>query len=447
MTMAFFHALILFAFAAYGAAAPTSGPALPLNDPFYKVPDDITNFSPGAIIRQRRPPSPIAAFGVSPVNLEDTWQLLYRTNDNHGKATATVLTVLVPHNADYTKLLSYQVAQDAAYANCAPSYALQFASATSGFLGTIVTQAELLLIEAALYQGWVVALPDHEGPQGAFLANIQAGQATLDGIRAALNSRNTTGLSENPVITMWGYSGGSLASASAAELQPSYAPELRIVGAALGGTVPSIPPVIEATSGTALAGLIPTGMQGLAHQYPEIAQLLDEQILPEFKQMFEDVKSQCFVPNILDFFNKEVPPMFKDASVIGQEPAASILAANALGNHAPKMPLFVYKSTADQVSPVGETDALVKSYCSGGTVVTYNRDIISEHGSMAITGATSALAWLIDRMEGVSTPTKCSTKTVLSSILDPRALALFGETILTSLGALLGNPVGPVIIG
>lgn len=69
-------------------------------------------------------PSPIVDLAHI-LNLNASHQVLYRTTDTFGNATATVTTLLVPYNADTTKLLSYQVAEDAACVNCAPSYALQ----------------------------------------------------------------------------------------------------------------------------------------------------------------------------------------------------------------------------------------------------------------------------------------------------------------------------------
>ncbi|KAG5950062.1 hypothetical protein E4U58_001789, partial [Claviceps cyperi] len=76
---------------------------LPTDDPFYAVPENLADVRPGTILRHRRPPAPIAAFRVARQNLKDTYQILYRTTDNFGNATATVLTVLVPFNADYGK--------------------------------------------------------------------------------------------------------------------------------------------------------------------------------------------------------------------------------------------------------------------------------------------------------------------------------------------------------
>ena len=367
-------------------------PLPPTQDSFYQVPDDVQQFAPGTIFKYRKPPAPMAAFGLDPLKLQNTWQILYRTNDNFNKATATVLTVLVPHNADFSKILSYQVAEDASFANCAPSYAFQLDSATGGVLGTIVTQAELLLIEAALERGWVVISPDHEGPEGAYLANKLAGYATLDGIRAALNSTNFTGIKQKPTIAMWGYSGGSIASAWAAELQPSYAPELNIAGAALGGTVPNISTVISTVNKSPFSGLIPMGILGLAHQYPDLGELVNQELRHQYKAAFDKVATQCFTPNMIDFLFKDVVGMVKNPSIFTQGLASNILNENSLGGSIPQIPLYVYKSVLDEVSPIADTDKLVDHYCSGGASVQYERDLLSEHGSLAAIGAAKALS-------------------------------------------------------
>ncbi|KAM0484283.1 hypothetical protein ACHAPX_001703 [Trichoderma viride] len=421
---------------------------LPSIDPFYAVPADVGSSAPGAILKHRPPPAQIAAFGLAPVNLQASHQILYRTNDNFGNATATVVTVLIPHNADLSKILSYQVAQDSACKDCAPSYALQLASATIGSLGTLVTQAELLLVEAALNRGWVVIIPDHEGPNAAFLANRQAGQATLDGVRAALSSGSFTGISKDATVALWGYSGGSLASGWAAELQPTYAPELKIAGAALGGTVPNITTVLSEINKSAFAGIIPSGIVGLANQYPQVNSVLEKHVLPQYQSLFNKVRSQCLVADVTDFLFKDVLGMLDDPSLPFTDPdLVRIQNDNALGKATPKIPLYVYKSTEDELSPVSETDALVKKYCRGGASVEYVRDILSEHGSLAITGAVKALAWLIDVLDEGKSQKGCATSTVISSLLDPSALEIIPGFIVDALLDLLGSPVGPIVIG
>lgn len=160
--------------------------------------------------------------GAVPFQAKAAYQLLYRTADSLGDAAAAVTTIIVPGNANTSIVLSCQFATDAAWANCAPSYTIQLGSSpNNGGSGGV----ETLFVIAALNQGWIVNLPDYEGLQAAFTSGIQAGQATLDSVRAALSSGNLTGISSEAEYQMWGYSGGSLASEWAAELQPSYAPD------------------------------------------------------------------------------------------------------------------------------------------------------------------------------------------------------------------------------
>lgn len=425
-----------------------SSPVLPSKDSFYNVPDNLDQFQPGAILSHRKPPYPIAAFGIAPVNLEESHQILYRTTDSFGNATATVLTVLVPHNANRSKVLSYQIAEDAASPDCAPSYALQLKSATGPLLGTIVTQAELLLVEAALEQGWVVIVPDFQGPKAAYLANKLAGYATLDGIRAALNSAEFTNIASNPTITLWGYSGGSLATNWAAELQQDYAPELRIAGAAVGGTVPDITNVVTTINKGPFAGLIPTGILGLSAEYPELKKVVQDHLRPQASKKFNKAGTQCLAANAAEFLFQDVVGMFDDRRLVYENPTAvKVLKANALGATTPKIPLYWYKSALDEVSPVKDSDSVVELYCSKGARIEYVRDIASEHGSYAVIGAPKALYWLKNIMDGGKPNTGCSKKTVLSSLIDVATLDIVPKVLIDALLDLLHKPVGPILFG
>lgn len=429
-------------------AVRNSGPLYPVDDPFYVPPEGFENTAPGTILRNRTPPYPIASFSLDPVNLAASYQILYRTTNSFGDAVATVSTILVPYNADFTKLLSYQVAQDAADPNCSPSYAFQLESATDGVLGLIMPQLELLLITVALDKGWVVTVPDHLGTKSAFLANNLSGHATLDNIRAALASTEFTNISPDATVTMWGYSGGSLASGFAAELQPTYAPELEIAGAALGGTVPQILPVIYAVNEGLFTGLIPAGIQGLANEYPSAVQLINQSLLPSMAAEFNKTQSLCLTGDIEEYLDQDIFSYLNDPNVFTEPTATELLAANAMGQHLPDIPLFIYKSAEDEISPVNDTDALISQYyCPGGVSVEYKRDLLSEHATMAILGAPDAVSWLTDRMNGEPASANCSESTVLTSLLDPGAVEILGSSIVDILLSLLSAPVGPVMIG
>jgi Secretory lipase len=233
---------------------PLPGVALippPAADPFYTAPNDLASTKPGTVLRSRE--VTVAAFAALPQNLQHAYQILYRTTSAVGEPQATVTTLLVPFKASTSpaKLLSYQTAEDSPSAQCAPSYQLRFGAGNQGFF----TQAELTLIDAILQRGWIVAVPDYEGPwlwiettsdlmlkasctsrclgpNSAFVAGIQAGQGVLDGIRASLAFPAASLGVSTTRVGLLGYSGGAWASAWASELQSSYAPELQIAGIA-----------------------------------------------------------------------------------------------------------------------------------------------------------------------------------------------------------------------
>lgn len=416
-------------------------PALPSVDPWYNAPDGFESAKPGEILKKREVPNPIAAFRLLPINLEGSKHVMYRSEDNFGKPAVAVTTILVPHDADYTKLLSYQVAEDAASPNCGPSYALQKEHATGPDDGTMLTQAELLLMIAALENKWVVTAPDFEGPDGAFLANNRAGHAVLDGIRATLNSTDFTGVSPDAVVTMWGYSGGSLASGFAAELQPSYAPELAIAGAAIGGTVPQIYPVIDNGNESGNTGLIPSGILGLSHEYPSVKKLIDEQLVPAKRDEFMAVADQCFSADADQFSGVDIYTFVKDPDIFKDPKMQEVMKENSMGHHVPKIPMYVYKADKDEISNVTDTNELVTGYCKNGTIVNYHHDETADHPTLAITGAPGALIWLKDRMVGEPVSETCTSDSDLASLLDPEAFGVLTQALIDALLAMLNAPV------
>ncbi|KAL3486299.1 secretory lipase-domain-containing protein [Aspergillus germanicus] len=418
-------------------------PLLPSEDPFYIPPTGWETTKPGSILRHRVP-GPLAAFGVAKVNLHSAHQILYRTTDSFGNPIATVTTILVPHNADYTKLLSYQAAPDAADPDCAPSFALQRESDAGEALSLLMPQLEYIFVSGALNKGYVVAFPDHLGPKAAFLANNLSGQAVLDNIRAALASGSFTNISPHATVALWGYSGGSLASGFAAELQPIYAPELNIVGAALGGTVPSIPSVIQATNKGPFAGLIPAGIQGLANEYPMAQELIRDTIRPDKYAAFNKTQKLCFSGNIVEYLNQDLTSYFGSQDVFDGPGAQALAAANNMGKATPKIPLFIYKSVNDEVSPVKDTDVLYSNYCGNGARVEYVRDLASEHITLAVTGGPHAFLWLIDRFNGVTVKEGCSRRTQITGLTDPKAALALGRDTIKFLLGLLSLPVGPI---
>jgi Secretory lipase len=420
---------------AAGAAAPLP----PQSDPFYQPPSGFGSTAPGTILRIREVSA--AAFGALPQKVS-AWQLLYRTTDTQGAPEATVTTVLEPDGATPSKsrpLLSYQVAEDSAAPQCAISYQLQQGAGNAN----IVAQAEILLIDAGLEHGWAVTVPDYEGPKSAYVAGRQAGQAVLDGIRATENfpAAGLDGTRTN--VGIWGYSGGALASGWAAELQPGYAPELNLRGVAEGGLPVSPKNVLTSINGGPFAGIAMSGIAGISHAYPDLAQFLDTYLTAAGKAAFAQAATQCNAVDVASFLFTNVYKYFTIPDPLGMPVPKQVLADDTLGQHTPTAPLFVYQSTNDELIPHADVDAVVAKYCGEGAQVTYRRDVLSEHIALVVTGAPDALNWLNDRLSGTAAAAGCHTTTVASSLLSPGALSTLGSVLYHDLLALLGHPIGP----
>ena len=232
---------------ARAASSPRSGlPAAqlaavpqPADDPFYNVPPNIGGLPNGTILASRQ----VQAYALAVPIPARAWQVKYKTIDQRGNPSAYVTTILVPivpwlgHGP--RPLLSYQAAIDALSTKCAPSYVLRsgVGAAVTGSPTVLASnpETEIPNIEQALAQGWVVAVPDWEGPLAEWISGTGSAHGVLDGIRAA-QAFAPDGLNAKAPIGMIGYSGGALATDWAMQAQPSYAPNLRFAGVALGGT-------------------------------------------------------------------------------------------------------------------------------------------------------------------------------------------------------------------
>ncbi|KAL2062000.1 hypothetical protein VTL71DRAFT_6266 [Oculimacula yallundae] len=426
--------------------AERAAPLPPTEDPFYIPPTGLEAQKPGTILRSRAI-GPLSFGGAVPFQAKAAYQLLYRTTDSLNTPSAAVTTIIIPQNANTSRVLSYQFAEDAAFANCAPSYTIQLGSNPLNFGSNGL---ETLFVIAALDRGWVVNLPDYQGLQSAFTSGVQAGQATLDSVRATLASKSLTGVSPQAEYQMWGYSGGSIASEWAAELQPSYAPELKFKGVAIGGVVPNITAVLGVVNKSLFAGLIPAGILGLSNAYPELKTFVDQHLVPDKAADFNKALTQCLGADILTYANQDMFTYFdQGASTLNAAVAQSVLTSTGLmGTHGtPTMPMYAYQAVSDEIAPIADTDALVTKLCSQGAQIEFVRDMLSEHATQEIIGSGNAFRFLIDRFDGKPATSGCKTKTVLSAGLDGDGLASLGSIVGGALVAILQKPVGPNTFG
>ncbi|MCT7659871.1 lipase family protein [Mycobacterium deserti] len=372
-------------------------PRLPADDPFYVPPAGFQHAEPGTVLRSRD--VELAFVGLVPQKLTAT-QLLYRTTDMHGRPHTTVTTVVAPAERSPdrpTPIVSYQCAIDAVAGRCFPSYALRRGAKAIGALA----QLEFLLVAAALAEGWAVSVPDHEGPDGTWGAPYEPGYHILDGVRAALTYQRLN-LSPDAPVGLWGYSGGGLASAWAAEVHADYAPDLNVVGAVLGSPVADLGHAFRRLNGSFYSGLPAMVVAALSHVYPDLDRVIQEHATDTGKAMLLRVQKMTTAHAVLRLIGMDMGKMI-DAPLeqILQTPEVQhVFDSIKLGTTVPTPPLLIVQAVHDRIVSVDDIDELSEVYRSGGASVTYHRDRFSEHMLLHPMSSPMALRWLRDRFEG-----------------------------------------------
>ncbi|MBF6329135.1 lipase family protein [Nocardia transvalensis] len=426
------------------AAPAAAEPLAPQVDPFYQPPEGFEATEPGTILRSR--PVQLAVATILPVRVK-SWQLLYRTTDLNDQPTVAVTTVALPMGANprnHRPLLSSQFYYDSTAPQCAPSYVLQLGTGLAGLEG-IHSNSEYLALAAAISEGYAVSIPDFEGLDGHLAVAKEPGYMVLDGVRAAERFEPLGLDGANTPVALWGYSGGGMGTGWAAEMQPTYAPELNIKAVAMGAPTSDVQSLLH-VNGSMFSSLVGIGMASLRKAYPKFGETTDRYLTPEGRALMDTIARQCLPRNALT-------QMFVDYQRYLTIPIADFLAlpeirevfdSTVLGHNPPTAPTFVYQAVFDEAVPVWSNDRMVKQWCDGGTSVVYKRDHLSEHLTLTTLGLADAFNWIKGRLApNAPDQVGCRTENVISMYANPDA---FVQQIIINLNALagaLGWPIGP----
>lgn len=372
-------------------------PVIPAYDSFHRPPAGFEHACPGTVLRSRE--VELAFMGLVRQKFSAT-QLLYRTTDLNGEPQVTVTTVVAPNDRASTgplPIVSYQCAIDAVAGRCFPSYALRRGARAVGSFA----QFEFLLVAAALAEGWAVSIPDHEGTAGMWGAPYEPGYHVLDGVRAAIN-HDSLGLTPDSPIGLWGYSGGGLATAWAAEVQGAYAPELNVVGAVLGSPVGDLGHTFKRLNGSVYSGLPAMVVAALAHIYPDLDRLISEHATDEGKAVLARIQKMTTAHAMLRLAGKDMADLIDGPleEILLTPEIQRVFDSIKLGTCAPKPPVLIVQAVHDRIVSVNDIDELSDTYTRGGASVTYHRDMLSEHLFLHPMSTPMTLRWLRERFAG-----------------------------------------------
>lgn len=366
--------------------------ATPLGDPWYDPPAGFESTPPGTVLAAR--PVTVRPLLTPVVSTE----VLVRSTDTQGRPVPVVATVIVPAapwtGAGPRPVVDYNMAIDSLGNTCAPSYQMPRGQSL-----------EVVAVQYFLARNYAVVVPDHEGPRQAYAAGRMAGHAVLDALRAAVGTP-VLGLTPGAPIAMTGYSGGAIATGWAAQLAPSYAPELNVVGAAMGGTPADPRLLLDSLDGRNLAsGVLLAATLGLAREYPELYPLFNDDAW-RLGYLARDLCLPGFaIPGAVLPIRAE---QLSDVPDVLDTPAArAVLADTRLGGLAPTAPILLYHGLQEFWITRANAEHLQSDWCARGADVRLV-ELPGEHLIVALSGIPPAYHWIDARLAGTPVEPGCS---------------------------------------
>jgi dienelactone hydrolase len=299
---------------------------------------------------------------------------------------------------------------------CAPSFALQH-PLTAGE-ETLSVGYDNLAIYRLLLTGAAVVVTDYVGLGATdrlhtYVNRLDEAHAVLDAVRAA-RSLPGTSLTSGSRVGLYGYSEGGGASASAAELQPTYAPDVQLAGTYAGAPPANLTAVMKGIDGSALVSALGWAINGFSQTYPDLRSVTEANLNDAGRKALADTSTMCVGEGLAAWTTsgKSI------ADIIAAEPRAqAVLDEQRIGTLKPSGPVRVATGIYDDIVPHAQARQLAVDWCRKGGNVTYaavdlpnlGDRILTNHLAPLLADQGTAISWLTDRLEGEPTASNCWT--------------------------------------
>ncbi|WP_436845920.1 lipase family protein [Streptomyces chartreusis] len=395
---------------------------------FYTPPTQLPAAN-GALIRQEPLPLGLSLPGLDGRPLPGTaTRLMYKSTDSDGQAVAVTGAYIEP-SAKWAgdgprPLVAVASGTMGQGDQCAPSFALQHPLTVSG--QTLSIAYDNLAIYRLLATGAAVVVTDYVGLGATdrlhtYVNRLDEGHAVLDAVRAA-RALPGTSLTPGSRVGLYGYSEGGGATASAAELQPTYAPDVPLAGTYAGAPPADLTATMKGIDGSALAAALGWAINGFVQAYPGMRDVAEANLNDVGRKALADTSTMCVGDAMLRYgFTRSSAWTTSGKSVaeiIAAEPSAqAILDAQRIGTLKPNGPVRVATGIQDDIVPHAQARQLAVDWCRKGGNVTYQAvdlpdlgdKLLTNHLAPLITDQQAAISWLTDRLQGKPTTSNCWT--------------------------------------
>lgn len=370
------------------AVALEQGDALPITS-FYDTPANLGAAKPGQLLRHE------AAANYSVGNGVQATRILYRSEDAHGRPTATSAVVLMPPGpapAGGWPLIAWAHGTSGMARMCAPSLMKDVYYGDEGL-------AEMLK------EGFAVVATDYHGlgTEGPHPYADKAAQANdvIDSVPAAHAA--VPGLSRNWVVD--GHSQGGLAAWAVAEKQrqikdPTYRGAVAVAGATHLGWLLDHPEATKA-SGFYLAW----HAYAIHTRYPQFK--VSDMLSAVGQAHYREVTTKgCWFYGYAAYHGVAGPRMVK-AKWRANPWVRRFMSANSAGGTAIRGPIFVIAGEADGSVPIAGVRDTVRKACALHAAVTFRSYPGLDHDPVMAKSTPDQLRWIRARFAGEPAPGNC----------------------------------------
>ncbi len=351
---------------------------------------DLTDLPPGA------PGELVSSAEVSAPHGVRAWRMIYHSRGPRNEDRLVTGLVVAPAGSSAApaggrRLISFGHGTTGINDSCAPSRAEPPLSTVGGVLP---------LVQA----GYVLAVTDYIGLGGPgehpiYVAE-QEGRALLDAARAAHSLQAARAGRD---VVLWGYSQGGQAALAAGGLAASYAPDLRVHGAAATAPLADLPTSLRLLDRTAPDGVayVLLAALGLAAADPTVD--LNAILTATGRRLTAVARNQCAV-GLLKASQGESTASVFTADPLTTEPFAGGFARQWRQARLPGPPELVLQGDLDTVVRRSTTDGVVSGLCAAGGPVEYHRYWLADHGTILDVSLADLTGWINARFAGTKPP-------------------------------------------
>jgi triacylglycerol lipase len=390
---------------------------------FYTPPEPLGPGQPGDLIRTEPSRLVLEPSGQLGAIMATGTRIMYRSIDARGNPMVVTGTYFEPYN-DWPgqgprPLIVYGPGTQGQGDQCAPSRQFNQGIHFSPYLD-IAFNYEELFVATMVARGFAIVMTDYQGlgtpGLHTYVNRLSQGHAMLDAARAARLLPDTS-LTPGGPSAFWGYSQGGGAAASAAELAPSYAPELNIVGSYAGAPPANLKEMFPYIDGSALVGAMGYAVNGIIAVYPEFEQAIRSKLTPRGEDLLLKVQDQCVAETLAKFMFRHLQPYFNEdiIAMFNEEPFATLFELQRLGTLRPNSPVLINNNRYDPLVPWTGANQLGRDWCAQGTDVEFrtneqppflNKAMVN-HGLPMLVDGEPAMQWIADRFNGLPTTPNC----------------------------------------